>query len=336
MHSQSQPQQVTEAAAPQTQGNAYMQESQNRHAFVPQQGYAQPPTSNSARDMNGNMLAHHFSNLNVQNPQTGGKCFPMKDGVPVTHGSNAAGMPRYPPGQYMIVPNGPMFGGVPPNPHYGQFPLRAPDQGISCVPSNFYPNFMTGAPYFPGAASGYPWRHFRNDEFSDHANTFLDSWTAVDENNPGTPVVDLAGQPEYYPALAPVDRSPGSTYMYSPSPPQPYLPYQMMKKGGGYVLQDLDALAKQDPPIPRAVPAMWTNPSELTLAKCLENREGITNVYIRGFLPETTDEMLHAYASRFGKIDRCKAIIDLDTGLCKGYAYNPMILTFNNSQLIGL
>ncbi|GAB1208541.1 hypothetical protein APSETT445_007292 [Aspergillus pseudonomiae] len=99
------------------------------------------------------------------------------------------------------------------------------------------------------------------------------------------------------------------------------LPFQMMKTPNGYILQDLESLTQQDPPIPRAVPAMWTNPSDLTLAKCLENREGITNVYIRGFLPETTDEMLYAYASRFGKIDRCKAIVDLDTGLCKGFGF---------------
>ncbi|KAF7591531.1 RNA binding motif, single stranded interacting protein 3 [Aspergillus hancockii] len=95
----------------------------------------------------------------------------------------------------------------------------------------------------------------------------------------------------------------------------------MMKSPNGYILQDLESLTQQDPPIPRAVPAMWTNPSEMTLAKCLENREGITNVYIRGFLPETTDETLYAYASRFGKIDRCKAIVDLDTGLCKGFGF---------------
>ncbi|KAJ5741682.1 Nucleotide-binding alpha-beta plait [Penicillium manginii] len=50
-----------------------------------------------------------------------------------------------------------------------------------------------------------------------------------------------------------------------------------------------------------------------------ENREGITNVYIRGFLPDITDEMLHAYAVRFRNIERCKAIVDLDTSLCKGY-----------------
>lgn len=94
---------------------------------------------------------------------------------------------------------------------------------------------------------------------------------------------------------------------------------QMMRSATGYVPQDMEALTQQEPAIPRAVPAMWTNPSELTLAKCLENREGITNVYIRGFLPETNDEMLYAYAARFGKIERCKAIVDLETGLCKGY-----------------
>ncbi|RAH76324.1 polyadenylate-binding protein [Aspergillus japonicus CBS 114.51] len=106
-----------------------------------------------------------------------------------------------------------------------------------------------------------------------------------------------------------------------PQPSGTCLPLQMMKTPTGYILQDLESLTQQDPPIPRAVPAMWTNPSDLTLAKCLENREGITNVYIRGFLPETTDDMLHAYASRFGKIDRCKAIVDLDTGLCKGFGF---------------
>lgn len=99
---------------------------------------------------------------------------------------------------------------------------------------------------------------------------------------------------------------------------QPCLQYQMMKTPTGYVIQDMEILTQQDPPIPRAIPAMWTNQSDLTLAKCLENREGITNVYIRGFPPETTDDMLHAYASRFGEIDRCKAILDLETGSCKG------------------
>ncbi|KAE8356013.1 hypothetical protein BDV28DRAFT_12077 [Aspergillus coremiiformis] len=141
--------------------------------------------------------------------------------------------------------------------------------------------------------------------------------------------------PDQIPQIPQIPQMP---YMYPnvlPYPPLPYLvncneeqknesfnlPFQMMKTPTGYILQDLESLTQQEPPIPRAVPAMWTNPSELTLAKCLENREGITNVYIRGFLPETTDEMLYAYAARFGKIDRCKAIVDLDTGLCKGFGF---------------
>ncbi|CEJ58010.1 Putative RRM domain [Penicillium brasilianum] len=105
------------------------------------------------------------------------------------------------------------------------------------------------------------------------------------------------------------------------SPPMGCLRVQVMKTATGYVAQDMEALTQQEPAIPRAVPAMWTNPSDMSLAKCLENREGITNVYIRGFLPETTDEMLHAYAARFGEIERCKAIVDLETGLCKGFGF---------------
>ncbi|KAI5299560.1 Vacuolar ATP synthase subunit C [Ascosphaera pollenicola] len=149
------------------------------------------------------------------------------------------------------------------------------------------------------------------------------SWPPTDENQVPGPPVDQHGQGEYYPAVAPIDRSPLVNYIYNavPQMQQQCLPFQMMKSGSGYVIQDIDALLRQEPPIPRAVPAMWTNPNELTLAKCLENREGITNVYIRGFPPETTDEMLHAYAARFGKIDRCKAIADLDTGKCKGFGF---------------
>ncbi len=60
-----------------------------------------------------------------------------------------------------------------------------------------------------------------------------------------------------------------------------------------YEMVNLDELVNRDPPIPRAVPALWTNQEELSLAKCLQNPEGITNVYIRGFMPETTDEDLY-------------------------------------------
>jgi hypothetical protein len=86
-----------------------------------------------------------------------------------------------------------------------------------------------------------------------------------------------------------------------------------------YEMVNMDELVARDPPIPRAVPALWTNQEELSLAKCLQNPEGITNVYIRGFMPDTTDEDLGGWASRFGEIESCKAIIEQDTGKCKGY-----------------
>lgn len=99
----------------------------------------------------------------------------------------------------------------------------------------------------------------------------------------------------------------------------PFPSATVLRTPNGYVEYDLDALTQQEPAIPVPVPGAGVNPSQQNLARCLENRLGINNVYIRGFLPETTDEMLHGFAARFGEIERCKAIVDLDTGLCKGY-----------------
>lgn len=75
-------------------------------------------------------------------------------------------------------------------------------------------------------------------------------------------------------------------------------------------------LVSRDPPIPRAIPAP-SSPLK-PLDRALENQRGETNVYIRGLLPETTDEMLEAWGSRFGDIKSSKSIIDLNTGMCKG------------------
>lgn len=78
----------------------------------------------------------------------------------------------------------------------------------------------------------------------------------------------------------------------------------------------LKALIKREPAIPPAIPAP-SSPLK-SLDRALENQRGETNVYIRGLLPETTDEMLQAWGSRFGDIKSSKSIIDMQTGLCKG------------------
>lgn len=83
---------------------------------------------------------------------------------------------------------------------------------------------------------------------------------------------------------------------------------------------DMEALLKQDPPIPAAVPAVFTPPQHMkTLEQCLENRiVGNRNVYIRGLHPTTDDDLLLKYAQRFGEVEQSKAIIDTATGACKG------------------
>jgi hypothetical protein len=89
---------------------------------------------------------------------------------------------------------------------------------------------------------------------------------------------------------------------------------------------DLTALLLQAPAIPEAVPAVFTIPQHTkTLEQCLENRiVGNRNVYIRGLHPTTDDELLLKYAQRFGEVEQSKAIIDTNTGACKGYVPIPI------------
>jgi hypothetical protein len=78
-------------------------------------------------------------------------------------------------------------------------------------------------------------------------------------------------------------------------------------------------LVHKEPPIPRAIPAP-SSPLK-PLDRSLENKTGETNVYIRGLLPETTDDMLLEWGNRFGDIQSSKSIIDLKSNLCKGHVF---------------
>lgn len=285
------------------------------------------------RDGAGQTLSNLFTNLNLQNQRLPpNKYGPLKGNVPValtpTMDLSGAHRPSY-NGQVVLLPNGPMLGGVPPASPFATPPIPGQDQvgQIPYMPASIYPNLNPSCSMVPGAMQGYPWPYLINCDTQDYSGQKKQPWLPTeDHKGAGSSATESGTSLDYLPTPPTMDGSSFSGYPYStmgsqvPSQvPPPCLPLQMMKTPSGYILQDLEALTQQDPPIPRAVPAMWTNPSELTLAKCLENREGITNVYVRGFLPETTDEILHSYASRFGKIDRCKAIVDLDTGMCKGY-----------------
>lgn len=286
-------------------------------------GYYQA-TNAAARDGSGPDLSHLLGNMNLQGSRS--KYGNPKGSAPMAMNTpldwSAANRTSYNP--FILVPNSTLFNGLP-------------------QVSSFVPNSVTGAdqlgqiPYlqmglYPGLNStvsgpvpgvqGYTWPYLMNYDVQDPANNKQNGCNSGDGQKGTQP--ESSSYVQYFPTsfMPNPDGSFATGYPYGSLLSQLgslSFPFQMMKTANGYIVQDMEALTQQDPPIPRAVPAMWTNASELTLAKCLENREGITNVYIRGFLPETTDDMLHAYAARFGKIERCKAIVDLDTGLCKGY-----------------
>ncbi|KAL1992444.1 hypothetical protein VTN49DRAFT_4476 [Thermomyces lanuginosus] len=213
---------------------------------------------------------------------------------------------------------GGMLNGVP-SANFGQRQMAPHERHLPSYPVQpqvYYPGFVGGATIPPVNYHHFPWgapgSHGAGLPFS------TPPWAPVEDVKSG--VNDFpTNNHNHYPNTG--DRNTYHSMIPGVHLQQPCLQWQVMKTPNGYILQDMEALTQQEPAIPRAVPAMWTNSSDLTLAKCLENREGITNVYIRGFLPETTDEMLHGYAARFGEIERCKAIVDLETGLCKGFGF---------------
>ncbi|KAF1831083.1 hypothetical protein BDW02DRAFT_582357 [Decorospora gaudefroyi] len=152
-----------------------------------------------------------------------------------------------------------------------------------------------------------------------------DSISSNENDNPGTPY-GSGGMYRYGPNTAIMDRSPNALYNSSatPSPSQLVHPYQVMapiqkQQSMPTLSPHLLAIVHQEPPIPRAIPAP-SSPHK-PLDRSLENKTGETNVYIRGLLPETTDEMLQMWGKRFGDIQTSKSIIDLKTNLCKGFGF---------------
>ena len=151
------------------------------------------------------------------------------------------------------------------------------------------------------------------------------SWSSNEENGPHTPFFGARNQADYQPKITVVPNQ--SPYMYgTPSPEsvcQAFFPQQLAKTSNGqYTYMDLDLVCQQHPAIPRPVPAIFSGEKGRgTLEKSLVNAMNTTNVYIRGLLPDTTDEMLHSYGSRFGDIVSAKSMLDQHTQLCKGFGF---------------
>ena len=140
-----------------------------------------------------------------------------------------------------------------------------------------------------------------------------DSSSSNEHDLPGTPFTSFTSYGHGVPVI---DRSPQSICAWS-TPSSTQTGYQIGKQFTPSTAPlPLQLLCQQDPPIPPAIPAPFSPMKPLDRA--LENPHGATNVYIRGLLPNTTDDMLYALAKRFGDIISSKSIIDHATGECKG------------------
>ncbi|KTW28434.1 hypothetical protein T552_01697 [Pneumocystis carinii B80] len=105
---------------------------------------------------------------------------------------------------------------------------------------------------------------------------------------------------------------PSISSVYSSSSSQPPTPLSPQIAG----------MIASGPPVPAPVPSIFSGPAYYdTLESSLQNPNKTTNVYIRGLPPDTTDESLYILASRFGKIHSSKAILDTQSGTCKGFGF---------------
>lgn len=144
------------------------------------------------------------------------------------------------------------------------------------------------------------------------------SWSSHDDTSPQTPTFGPGQAYPYVPGQSP------ATYP-TPSPmsasnPNYGFPHIWKSPNGEPVVVDFWELVNREPAIPEPVPAIRSGPDggRGTLDKILDNRDGTTNVYVRGLQPDTSDDMLAAYGAKFGPVVSCKSIIDASTTHCKG------------------
>jgi hypothetical protein len=224
----------------------------------------------------------------------------------------------------MVLPSGQT---VPLNGYYAQPQSAVADVAshMPYVPTGMFPNFIGNTNMTTNTLPGYGWPYGMTSNIAGFDPARRGSWSS-EENVNNHQVTALQGQSDYYNIPVPYLPTGGpASQHYIAGPIQP----MKCQDNKSYEMVNLDELVNREPPMPRAVPALWTNQEELSLAKCLQNPEGITNVYIRGFMPDTTDEDLHRWASRFGEIESCKAIIEQDTGKCKGYV-DSLVIPFTS------
>lgn len=272
-------------------------------------------TQHDGSATHGHQVNHGVDNMNAVMSQFSSLALPPGPGNP-TAPQNQAGHQYYMQDQqvaYQTYPV-PMHVGVPPEAAYqigvaGQYPVQA---GYAPLPIPYH-----SVPYTPGRVASYGERSSEAPGLENRRGSY-----STNESTPATPFFGTFSDRGGNGRIA-VIRSSFNT----PSPEQ-VVSSGGVVKSAPIVDEELLSLLKENPPIPDAVPAVFTPPTHTkSIEQCLENRiQGNRNVYIRGLHPTTDDELLLRYTSRFGKVEQSKAIIDTSTGACKGYVVSHCLI----------
>lgn len=300
-----------------TPGNNGGMYANQQYASRGQQGQGYGMQHNSATDPMA-ALAHGFQGMNMSNQSFATQA---KNAMMSTAANNygslsvATSMPgsMYGGGQY-VFPGGYGAGSA------SQSPGMYTPHGSQYMPQMGYAGYQQHD-NSPMSQNWTPTTAGGNGEVPTLITPRRDSISSNENDQPTTP--SYAGYPGYPHGGVAINRSPSGVFTHStPSPTSMMGPYGMplaKQPEQSDVSPRIKLLINREPAIPRAIPAP-SSPLK-PLDRALENQRGETNVYIRGLLPETTDELLEIWGSRFGDIKSSKSIIDLNTGLCKGFGF---------------
>lgn len=274
-------------------------------SYQSRQAYTVPPGTYDAA------LINHFSGVPLNGMPIGNP----HGGVPMAH--HGGWIVAHGPEGGMISPpmhavHPPMASSHPGNENPYTYPMAAPGglgSPIFGVPMHMVPNHQEASQRRPERVghSDVPGLENRRGSYS------------TTESTPATP---------YWAGISRRENGPRVASSLTPSPQHLGMATLNIDapKQGGQTTPDIMSdeewkqLLSESPSIPPAVPAVFTPPGQMkSLEQSLDNRiAGNRNVYIRGLHPTTDDELLYKFASRFGRVETSKAIIDTATGACKG------------------
>ena len=300
---------------PQFNGGGYYPKGLQQNVYYPHNSTMLASTSANGelddltRGLRGlNLQAPSFSSSNKASPQ-----MPFQSAATATMPMNAGGGPTYLyNGHVMWAGNPYVAHGAGQNASGGSPTANVYNPiGTQYVPAGVY----GGQPQYTDSSPSWTNSRVTSSEIPTLITPRRDSSSSNENDAPGTPFTQYTGYGDFRPGVAVVDHSPQGAYSWgTPSPLGRFGPAKPPAEPTTPL--HIQLLCAEDPPVPRAVPAPFS-PSK-PLDRALENPNGVTNVYVRGLQPDTTDEMLYKLARRFGEIVSSKSIIDHNTGKCKG------------------